>query len=64
MEDYSDLELLAELVRRNDGRLTPSPKARQFVSPHRDLCVGIGPDHTADITLGDDDLAELRRLTA
>ncbi len=62
MEQYSDLELLAELVRRNRDRLMPAPKSRQYASPRTEVCMGIGNDHTADITMGDDDLAVLMKF--
>jgi len=63
MKTYSDIELLAELINRNFTRLMLTPKNRQFVSPHVGLCVGIGKDHTADITIDVDALSELKRLT-
>ncbi len=63
MDSYSDIELLAELVKRNLQRVTVAPSARQYATPHSDLCIGIGADHTADITMDDDALMELRRLT-
>ena len=63
MDQFTDLELLAELVRRNGDRLTSSPVKRTYATPHFDLCIGIGPDHTADITLDSDALEELKGLT-
>ncbi|MFJ5538545.1 hypothetical protein [Vreelandella titanicae] len=63
MDQFTDLELLAELLRRNSDRLTGSPVKRTYGTPHFDLCIGVGPDHTADITLDNDALEEIRRLT-
>ncbi len=64
MESYSDLDLLAELVIRNLDRVSLAPSSRQYAVPHSDLCIGIGNDHVADITMADDSLLELRRLTS
>ena len=63
MAHCSDIELLAELMKRNHGQLNPTPKKRQFVSSHVELCIGIGRDHTANITIDVDALSELRQLT-
>jgi len=63
MDQFTDLKLLAELFRRSSDRLAGSPVKRTYVTPHTDLCIGIGPDHTASITLDNDALEELRRLT-
>ncbi|WP_163557574.1 hypothetical protein [Halomonas sp. NO4] len=57
LSEYTDIELLRELLSRN--RLQPTPYHRIFASPHQEAVVGIGADHTADITLDEDALALL-----
>lgn len=60
MAHLSDIDLLAELIRRK-GEGTPAPGIRGYVTPHYDFCVGIGKNHTADITLDNDAIAEIER---
>lgn len=60
MADLSTIDLLAELIRRK-GAGTAAPHTRKFATPHYDYCIGIGANHTADITLDEAALAELHR---
>ncbi|OBX36971.1 hypothetical protein A8U91_01319 [Halomonas elongata] len=60
MSDLSTIDLLAELIRRK-GHGTDAPHTRRYATPHLDYCIGIGKNHTADITLDEDALAELDR---
>ncbi|WP_162619423.1 hypothetical protein [Salinicola peritrichatus] len=59
MADLTDIDLLAELIRRRG--VGHAPKRREYHTPHYDVCVGVGRDHTADITLDGDSLLELNR---
>ncbi|WP_280568235.1 hypothetical protein [Chromohalobacter sp. 296-RDG] len=60
MAHLSDIDLLAELIRRK-GPGGATPHKRRIGIPHRDVCIGIGKDHAADITMEEDALAELHR---
>lgn len=59
MSGLTDIDLLAELVRRRG--VGQSPKRREYRTPHYDVLIGIGRDNTADITLDGDSLLELNR---
>jgi hypothetical protein len=60
IETYTDIQLLAELIRRTV--LYPAPRSRGYGTPHKEITVGIGPDHIATITLEQDALVELHDL--
>ena len=63
MDEYSDIELLAELIRRNQDNTHDAPSKREYFTPHYDVLIGVGKDHTADITLDHDAMSELMELT-
>ena len=63
MDNYTDLELLAELIRRNKARAVGCPVSRAYGDDCVEMCIGIGPDHYADITLHTEAVAEAERLT-
>jgi len=60
IETYTDIQLLTELIRRTV--LYPSPARRTYVTPHKEITVGIGPNYAATITLERDALIELHDL--
>lgn len=63
MSELSDIDLLAEIVRRQGRRKTESPHTRRYHTAHYDICLAVGNDHTADLTLDADSLGELNRRT-
>ncbi len=58
--DYTDLELLAELLRRHP----PKPGPNRVSWSHRPLgaVIGVGKDHVADIYLDEDAYEALKDL--
>jgi len=60
VSDFTDEQLLAELIRRNETQ--PGPRSMIFVSrvPPRVATVRIGADHHAEIVIGEEDLAMLQ----
>ena len=62
IREASSEELLLELIRRSPIPHHKTPPKRAFHTPHVDICVGIGKDHTADITLDVDSLVALEEL--
>lgn len=49
LEQYTDLELLAELVRRNGRSQAPVKTIRS--ADHSETIIGIGKDHVANIIM-------------
>jgi hypothetical protein len=61
LEQYSNIELLAELLER-EGPPHQAPEKTVRYGVHYEVLVGIGKDNTANITLTDDDLTVLRDM--
>lgn len=57
LRDYTDVQLLRELMRRHGHQ--PAPVQTTYFTPHREVIVGIGVDHTATLRFDDDALMEL-----
>ena len=49
LHQYSNLDLLRELIRRNGH--TPAPISTVRSIPFRETLIAVGKDHTADITM-------------
>ena len=60
LKDFTDTELLQELLTRNNPGIAPRKTVRQGV--WFDSIIGIGNDHTASIYIDDDALRELSKI--
>lgn len=60
LKDYSDTQLLKELIKR--GNVQEAPTVTRRGIPHSSVLVGIGADHYADIVIANDSLVELEKL--
>ena len=60
LDEYSSEELLFCLLMREDW--TEAPVKREFYGEHYDTVIGIGKDHTANITLSKQDYEALEDM--
>lgn len=58
LKDFSDNELLLELIERNSMQDTCNHVT--YCYPHKTICVGISSDEVADIVLSVEALDELK----
>lgn len=61
LKDFSDVDLLRELVRRNGAQ--PGPSSVKYFVPTKTTIVGIGRDHCADIVFSADAFQSLEDLS-
>ena len=59
LADFTDEQLLAELVRRH--KVQVAPNSVKLLTPHSVVAVGIGKDHTATVVVDDESLEELKK---
>jgi hypothetical protein len=57
LERYTDLQLLAELIRRNGTAAAPWQVVRG--SPYTSVLVAIGKNHTAEIVMPEEAFADV-----
>ena len=61
MSNYTDAELVAELLARH--KPGPAPRTRQFLGDWLEVGVGISPDTTCIVSVPDDAVEEINRQT-
>lgn len=57
----SDLDMLAALI--TEATPSPAPSTKKLYGEWHSFLIGIGADHTAEILIDDESLAELLRRT-
>lgn len=62
LKDFSDSELLSELINRKE--IKDTPRSIVYGYPHKTVTIFIGDDAHADITIPTDDLEELNKITS
>ena len=57
MKEKEETYLLRKLI--EEGNLNPAPSKMEFYTPHFEMVIGIGKDHSATLIIDEDSYFEL-----